>query len=254
VTSWGCLSTIFVAFMIAIAVAGFAAAARRRKREEEAPLRPTRLSALAAMSFFCGMTALLVLVSASIVSLVALHGEALRLSDRDRQLLRAAAEVALLASLAPAAGALAFALGARGAIRESREGLRGAALSRAGVLLGLITGFFALGGKAAVVDRFEGERGYLGVTVQVEPANQFGERWVRIVSVDESGPAAAAGLRAGDRISHLDGKPAGEGAPFSELIRSRRPGTRVRLDVDRGGGEALSVEVELGRLPPRLEK
>ncbi len=261
--SSGCLGSVLVAFMFAIALAGFAAAAKRRRKDEEAPVRHTRLSVLAAMSFFCGMAALLVLVSASIVSLVALHGEALQLGARDRQVLRAAAEVVLVTSLVPAVGALAFALGARSAIRESREGLRGTALSRAGAFLAVVSGFFALGGKAWVADRFdqglgavaapEPERGFLGVQVELLETDQFGRPGgARVKSVGEGSPAAAAGLRPGDVIEAVDGVPVGADRPLDAALRPHRPGARLALQVSREG-QSSRREAVLG-VGPVLEK
>ena len=145
------LGTVLVLAVFVLAVAR----ALRRKKVDDEPLRDTRLSFLAAMSFFCGLSAVLALVAASVTSLCGTFGDLLGLEEIERQILHAAARIVLYCSLAPAVAALAFALGGRGVIRESGGQIRGKALSRAGVFLAIVTAFFALGGQAAVVAPFE---------------------------------------------------------------------------------------------------
>jgi hypothetical protein len=199
----GCLLTLLA---IVLAAAFLAAFKRRKKEAEEQPVKDTRLSFLAVISFFSGLSAVLILVGSSIVSLCGNYSEILLLSSEERPLVQAAAKIILTASLLPAVAALAFALGARGVIRESKEGLRGKSLYRSGVLLAIVTGAFALvgfkrpiepGTRTIRIHEEETPRGDLGA--EVEPGETPGA--VRVKAVEEGGPAAAAGLKAGDVIT-----------------------------------------------------
>ncbi len=155
VTRFGALLGLLGAVLVLAVFVLAVARALRRKKVDDEPLRDTRLSFLAVMSFFCGLSAVLALIAASVTSLCGTFGDLLGLEDIEREILRAAARIVLYCSLVPAVAALAFALGARGVIRESGGEIRGKALSRAGVFLAIVTAFFALGGQAAVVEPFE---------------------------------------------------------------------------------------------------
>lgn len=255
---------------LAVLLAGvIVIAARRRRREkiEEEPVKDTRLSLLAGLSFFGGLAAVLVLVASSIVSLCGRYSEVLAISPGDRGLLHAAARIVLACSLLPAAAALAFALGARGAIRESKEGLRGKSLYRSGVTLALLSGVFALLGfrgpemERARTIRLRGEeetpRGWLGA--EVEPAGTPGT--VRVKSVEEGGPAAAAGLKPGDVLTairartHRDGIILFPGSTWDESkeswgawIEGLRPGDGFVTEVREPKG-TRRVEAMLGTHP-----
>ncbi len=264
------LALLLIAGIIGLGVIALAAAARRRKKKaEEEPLRDTRLSFLAAMSFLCGLGATLLLVAASIVSLVVTYGDVAGWDGFDRRPVRLAAQIVFYLSLVPAAGALAFALGARGAIRESREELRGKSLYRSGVLLALMTGVFTLmgfkalaepedaGGASRATVEEETPRGYLGV--EVDPGETAGA--VRVKAVEEGSPAAAAGLKAGDVIraararTRRDGVTLFPGAvwngtkeSFQAWIEGLRPGDGVVMEVPAPDGTGLR-EAVLGTHP-----
>jgi regulator of sigma E protease len=62
-----------------------------------------------------------------------------------------------------------------------------------------------------------------------------------IKAIQDDSPAAAAGLRAGDKIVAIDGAAVGDPMLLDPLLRSMA-GKRVRLSIDRGG---QPVEVEL---------
>lgn len=72
-----------------------------------------------------------------------------------------------------------------------------------------------------------------------------------LVQVDPEGPAAAAGLRDGDRVVAVDGAPVTELSPrgVRMLIQNNPPATTVEITVDRGGrtvtGEVILVEHDL---------
>ncbi|ABP53189.1 S1C family serine protease [Salinispora tropica] len=57
---------------------------------------------------------------------------------------------------------------------------------------------------------------------------------VRLVSVESSGPAAGAGLRAGDVVVTLDGRPTNEPTDLIALVRKFAPGSVVVVEYRRG--------------------
>lgn len=81
----------------------------------------------------------------------------------------------------------------------------------------------------------------IGATVASEGADEG----VKITTVDAAGPAAAAGLRADDVVTAIDGKPVTESQELIVTIRTHRPGEKVRLQYERGGATADAV-VTLG--------
>ena len=98
-------------------------------------------------------------------------------------------------------------------------------------------------------------RPYLGVwgLREVTPfvAAQYGlavGNGVLIGSVEPQGPAARAGLRAGDVIVRLDGRPTRSEAAFGDALAHLKPGQRVPLTVV-GQGSERTVSVTLGELP-----
>jgi putative serine protease PepD len=86
-------------------------------------------------------------------------------------------------------------------------------------------------------------RPYLGI--RTEPSMQ-GQG---VMSVEAGGPAADAGLEAGDVITAIDGQEIGTDHPFiNELVFGHKPGDKVTLTVDRNG-EQLDLSVTLGERP-----
>jgi serine protease Do len=71
-----------------------------------------------------------------------------------------------------------------------------------------------------------------------------------IGGVEPQGPADRAGLRAGDVIVRLDGRPTRSEAAFGDVLARLRPGERVAVTVVGQGGER-TVSVTLGELPVR---
>lgn len=93
-------------------------------------------------------------------------------------------------------------------------------------------------------------RGRLGVAIQnvnAQLAQSFGldrPRGALVAEVDPKGPAAAAGIKPGDIILSVDGKPIEESSALPALIASTRPGSRASLDVwRRGHAETLTARV-----------
>jgi putative serine protease PepD len=78
---------------------------------------------------------------------------------------------------------------------------------------------------------------YLGMAVAPVPADpstpdQSGG--LRVASVDPAGPSAAAGLKAGDVITAIDGKPATDADQLAILTITKAPGAKVVLTYRRG--------------------
>lgn len=69
-----------------------------------------------------------------------------------------------------------------------------------------------------------------------------------IAAVEQGGPAARAGLRSGDIVTKLNGKPIGPGQSLRALLLEYKPGDVVTLEVLRDG-EQLSLDVTLGVRP-----
>jgi S1-C subfamily serine protease len=68
---------------------------------------------------------------------------------------------------------------------------------------------------------------------------------VAVVETEEGGAADAAGLRAGDVITELDGRETPDTTALAEALASREPGDEVKA-VYRRGGEERTVTITLG--------
>jgi S1-C subfamily serine protease len=87
------------------------------------------------------------------------------------------------------------------------------------------------------------ERAFLGVSSGPAP-----DGGAEIGGVVEGGPAARAGLRAGDTIVEIADQPVREPDDVSAVVNSRRPGDEVRVVVERDG-ERRTLTVTLGEQP-----
>lgn len=96
-------------------------------------------------------------------------------------------------------------------------------------------------------------RGWLGVQIQPigrDMADGLGLKEARGALVTEAqagSPAAKAGLKAGDAIVSVNGKPVRNSRDLARTIAGYEPGSKVRIGYLRDGKEA-TVDVELGRL------
>ncbi len=81
-----------------------------------------------------------------------------------------------------------------------------------------------------LLDNGHVERGWLGMTVVEEP----GKHSAQVVDVYPGGPAAAAGLRSGDRVTTINGRPVDSYLQLLRKISLLAPGTLVRMGVQRG--------------------
>lgn len=97
-------------------------------------------------------------------------------------------------------------------------------------------------------------RGWMGVTVQtltLPLAESFGlkvPRGALVTGVTRGGPAAQAGIRAGDVLLSFDGNALKTSRSLPPLVGEADPGRTVRLEVLRGG-HTVEVSVQLGSLP-----
>jgi len=89
----------------------------------------------------------------------------------------------------------------------------------------------------------EPERAFLGVSTA--PAADGG---AAITGVVPNAPAARGGLREGDTIVEIDGRPVRDPDDVSAVVNARRPGDDVRVVVERGG-ERRTLTVTLGDQP-----
>jgi serine protease Do len=103
----------------------------------------------------------------------------------------------------------------------------------------------------------EAEPGWLGVAIEDVSADKAKElklpaaRGVLIQDVDPNGPAAKAGLKAGDVITDFNGQQLQGTAQFRRMVRETPPGRNVPIAYWRDG-KAQTMSVELAsRRPPR---
>jgi serine protease Do len=109
-----------------------------------------------------------------------------------------------------------------------------------------------------LIQHGEVSRGYLGVYITDMSdalAKSFGygsKAGALVQDVSSDGPAAKAGLKAGDIIIKRDGKPVNDTVSFRNAIAQTAPGTTVSLGVWRDGKEQ-TLKVKLDELPSQGE-
>ncbi len=114
----------------------------------------------------------------------------------------------------------------------------------------------AAGGGQAVVRPWLGARTQ---TVTGEIARSLGlstPQGALVADIWPGGPAARAGLRRGDVILSVDGRPATDAAAVTYAISSRRPGESLRLGVRRENGreETLTLRAEAPPATPAKDE
>ena len=92
------------------------------------------------------------------------------------------------------------------------------------------------------------DRGWLGVSVQDVAAASGRPAGVAIAAVERTGPAARAGLRAGDLVYAVNGDRVDSSRGLIRTVAAVTPGQAVRLSVVRQGRE-MEITVTVGRRP-----
>ncbi len=93
------------------------------------------------------------------------------------------------------------------------------------------------------------ERGWLGLTVAEQPAADGRSRVAVVQDVFPAGPAGRAGLRPGDRITHVNGRPFDSYLALLRKISLLSPGTLVRLTAQRGVAPPRELAARVGEPP-----
>jgi serine protease Do len=81
---------------------------------------------------------------------------------------------------------------------------------------------------------------YVGVVADPESDR------ARILAVQPGSPAEAAGVRPGDVITKLGGKPVKDFPALAAAVRAKKPGDKVAVEIERAG-ETLTLELTIGR-------
>ncbi len=136
----------------------------------------------------------------------------------------------------------------------------GALISANGDLIGINTAIFTRSGGSQgigfaipvalvkeimtqIIEHGKVIRGWLGIAVQdldPELAESFGlptDRGVVVSNIVRGGPAAEAGLRRGDVITHVNGEEVTNARKALDLITRARPGETIDITAIRGGRE-----------------
>ena len=115
----------------------------------------------------------------------------------------------------------------------------------------------------SVADQLKAEgkvsRGWLGVVIQEvnkDLAESFGldkPAGALVAQVLEGGPAAKGGLQVGDVILSMNGQPIVLSADLPHLVGALKPGSKIDLDVVRGGSRK-TLTMAIGALPEEGEE
>ncbi|SHO66248.1 serine protease Do [Pseudoxanthobacter soli DSM 19599] len=102
-------------------------------------------------------------------------------------------------------------------------------------------------------------RGWLGVQIQPitdDIADSLGlksDKGALVAEAQSDSPAVASGIKSGDAILAVDGKPVASPRELAKVIAGYEPGTTVKVDVWRGG-KSEEVAVKLGKLPTKQQQ
>jgi putative serine protease PepD len=87
-------------------------------------------------------------------------------------------------------------------------------------------------------------RAWLGVEVAATTSGGL-----LVTKVETGGPAAKAGIRAGELVTAVQGTATPDPATLADVLAGLRPGQTVRVEVARPGGARRTVRVTLGQFP-----
>lgn len=99
------------------------------------------------------------------------------------------------------------------------------------------------------------DRGWIGVQIQpvdkdiAESLGMSNEKGALVAEAQDGGPGKAAGIKAGDVITAVDGKPVDGPRELARLIGNTAPGKEVEVTLWRDG-KAETVKLTLGELKP----
>ncbi len=96
-----------------------------------------------------------------------------------------------------------------------------------------------------------GATAFLGVEVESAQASGSGTSGAVIALVVQGGPAANAGLTAGDTITALGGKGVSSPEGLTQVMLSQKPGNTVQVEYLDSSGRQQSASVQLGNGPPQ---
>jgi S1-C subfamily serine protease len=91
-------------------------------------------------------------------------------------------------------------------------------------------------------------RAALGVTVVTVSGPDGAPAGVGVVKVEAGGPAASAGIAAGDVINAINGNKTPDTQTLSVVLASMKPGDKVNVEVTKADGSQAKVAVTLGQL------
>ena len=94
-----------------------------------------------------------------------------------------------------------------------------------------------------IIDTGRARRTVIGAQIENSYHNPAGG--VRLSSVVAGGPAAHAGLRAGDVVVRIGGHPLEDPSDLIAMVRKFAPGSRVTVEYRRDGGTSAVTEVTL---------
>lgn len=95
---------------------------------------------------------------------------------------------------------------------------------------------------------------WLGIDIEPTDEDAGQPPGLRVTVVDQTSPAASAGLMAGDVITRFNNQPVEDRNDLVDLIARLRVGDTARLEIVRDGGETTTLGVRLGRRPATSDR
>lgn len=99
-----------------------------------------------------------------------------------------------------------------------------------------------------IVATGKAEHAYLGMQAGLAPGPDGTPAGLRVGAIDPGGPAAQAGIQAGDLITKVNGERLTSSDQILALTLKKRAGNTLQLEVERGGA-TREVTLTLGRAP-----